>query len=257
MNFQFALHTDVGIQKMTNQDSCCMRQAETDKGNILFALICDGMGGLSKGELASATLIRAFANWFENNLPIILAKENPLDETKYIWDRMMKQQNQIISAYGKENNIQLGSTITALLILEDGQYLIDHVGDTRVYKITDQLAEVLTEDQTLVAREVKNGRLAPELAEKDPRRNVLLQCIGASKVVTPAFYEGKAIKNECFLLCSDGFRHEITTEEIISDLAPSANHSEKEIKEHIIRLIDLNKIRHETDNITALLIKTV
>ena len=53
MNFQFALHTDVGIQKMTNQDSCCMRQAETDKGNILFALICDGMGGLSKGELAS------------------------------------------------------------------------------------------------------------------------------------------------------------------------------------------------------------
>ena len=163
MNFQFALHTDVGIQKMTNQDSCCMRQAETDKGNILFALICDGMGGLSKGELASATLIRAFANWFENNLPIILAKENPLDETKYIWDRMMKQQNQIISAYGKENNIQLGSTITALLILEDGQYLIGHVGDTRVYKITDQLAEVLTEDQTLVAREVKNGRLAPEL----------------------------------------------------------------------------------------------
>ena len=94
MDFLFACNSDVGIQKKTNQDSCCMRQAETDKGNILFALICDGMGGLSKGELASATLIKVFSDWFENNLPLVLSKENPLDEIKYIWNRLMKQQNQ-------------------------------------------------------------------------------------------------------------------------------------------------------------------
>lgn len=257
MDFLFACNSDVGIQKKTNQDSCCMRQAETDKGNILFALICDGMGGLSKGELASATLIKVFSDWFENNLPLVLSKENPLDEIKYIWNRLMKQQNQIISSYGKNLDIQLGSTITAFLILEDGQYLIGHVGDTRVYRITDQSTDVLTEDQTLVQREVNNGRLAPELAEQDPRRNVLLQCVGASKVVEPAFYEGTVERNECYLLCSDGFRHEVTTEEITENLSPSANSGEQDMCDHIQKLIDLNKFRHENDNITAMLIKTV
>ena len=44
-------------------------QAETDMGNVLFASVCDGMGGLAKGEVASATMVRAFADWFENDLP--------------------------------------------------------------------------------------------------------------------------------------------------------------------------------------------
>ena len=59
MNFYTAAHTDVGIKKDTNQDSYCILQAETPKGNILMAVICDGMGGLESGEVASASIIRA------------------------------------------------------------------------------------------------------------------------------------------------------------------------------------------------------
>ena len=55
MNYEFSLHSDVGIKKDTNQDSLCLKQAQTDKGNILLAIVCDGMGGLEKGEVASAT----------------------------------------------------------------------------------------------------------------------------------------------------------------------------------------------------------
>lgn len=51
--------TDIGISKSTNQDSVLIKHASTDKGEALMAIICDGMGGLSKGELASATVIRA------------------------------------------------------------------------------------------------------------------------------------------------------------------------------------------------------
>ena len=257
MEYKIALQTDVGNKKEINQDSCCMKKAITDKGTILMAVICDGMGGLAKGEVASATLIKTFSSWFENELPKILGTKKPLEEVKCSWDRIIKEEIQNIAAYGKGLNLQLGTTITAMLILEDNYYIIAHVGDTRVYKLTDESVSVLTEDQTVVAREIKLGRLTLEQAKTDPRRNVLLQCVGASKVVEPAYYRGMVSENECYMLCSDGFRHVVTNEEILNAFAPSKNNSQEEMQAHIVELVELNKFRHENDNITALLIKTV
>ena len=257
MEYKIALQTDVGIKKETNQDSCCIKEAVTEKGTVLMAVICDGMGGLAKGEVASATLIKTFSDWFEKELPAILAKNKPLDEVEYCWGRVIREQNQNIAAYGKNLKLQLGSTITAMLILEDNRYIIVHVGDSRAYKINDECVKVLTEDQTVVAKEVRQGKLTPEQAETDPRRNVLLQCVGASRIVDPEFYYGAVAPDECYMLCSDGFRHVITNEEILNAFAPSQNHTEDQMHAHIVDLIELNKFRHENDNITALLIKTV
>ena len=50
MNYLTAVHTDVGIRKKTNQDSALVMEATTDKGNVLLTVVCDGMGGLAKGE---------------------------------------------------------------------------------------------------------------------------------------------------------------------------------------------------------------
>lgn len=257
MKYKIALQTDVGIQKETNQDSCCIKEAATSKGTVIMATICDGMGGLAKGEVASATLIKRFSDWFESSLPQILGGDDAVTEIKYQWDRIIKEENHNITAYGKKLKIQLGSTITTMLILEDQRYIIAHVGDSRAYKITNSEAIPLTEDQTVVARAVKQGRLTPEQAKDDPRKNVLLQCVGASKIVEPVFITGSVAANECYMLCSDGFRHEITNEEIVKCFSPENNFDEKVMEQHITELIELNKFRHENDNITALLIKTV
>lgn len=256
MKYLIAVRTDVGIQKETNQDSCCIKVAETKYGQVVMSVLCDGMGGLSKGEVASATLIAAFCNWFDNELGTILSAKDAIDEAKSRWERIIKEQNQIIGAYGRSEHIQLGSTITAQLILYDGSYLIGHVGDSRAYCITNSSITQLTEDQTVVAREVKQGKLTPEKAETDPRRNVLLQCVGASKSVFPEFYYGKVSPQECYMLCSDGFRHLVTSDEIQYTFAPRNNTTEATMERNIEKLIDLNKYRHESDNITALLIKT-
>lgn len=125
------------------------------------------------------------------------------------------------------------------------------------WKSTDASRLINTEDQTLVAREVKMGRMTPEQAERDPRRNVLLQCIGASKVVEPTFICGNYNKNECYMLCSDGFRHVVTANEIQNFFAPSQNSNEKIMKDNIVQLIELNKERQETDNISSILIKII
>ena len=71
MNFYIAGQTDVGIVKSTNQDSLLVKKITTDYGGMVFAILCDGMGGLAKGELASATVIRAFDEWAQNELPIL------------------------------------------------------------------------------------------------------------------------------------------------------------------------------------------
>ncbi len=257
MNYQIALRTDVGIKKQTNQDSCSIQQAETEKGTILQAIVCDGMGGLSKGEVASATVIRTFTAWFEKDLPRLLGQNGSLDDIRHQWSRMIKQQNQNIAAYGKSLGLQLGTTITALLITESGDYLIGHVGDSRVYRITDDTIEMLTEDQTVVAREIQLGHMTPEEARKDPRRNVLLQCVGASRVVEPAFYYGTTKPGQCLMLCSDGFRHTVSSEEIQKAFSPRNNPDEDTMETNIETLIERNKFRHETDNITAVLIKAV
>lgn len=77
MRFKVAAHTDVGIRKDTNQDSYCVLQAETENGDVLMATVCDGLGGLESGELASATIVKAFAKWFEEEpmMPLYIVCE--------------------------------------------------------------------------------------------------------------------------------------------------------------------------------------
>lgn len=256
MEFYTAACTDVGIKKDKNQDSYCLLQAETPKGNILLAVVCDGMGGLESGEVASASIINKFKDWFFENLPFTLSSDSYYDDVKYEWDRIIKSQNQSIAEYGRQHHIQLGSTITAMIIFEDGKYLIGHVGDSRAYEIDDKELKILTSDQTVVANEVRLGRLTTEEAMRDPRRNVLLQCIGASRIVEPDYIGGLAKPEVCYMLCSDGFRHVISIEEIQKAFAPSANNDEAHMRANIVDLIEKNKARGETDNITALLIRT-
>lgn len=250
-----AAHTDIGMKKKTNQDSLLVKIADTSAGKVVLAVVCDGMGGLSQGEVASASVINAFSDWFEKELPRQLAAFD-LDEIRYRWERLIKEQNQRIGEYGRRVKIQLGTTWTALLLIDTREMMIGHVGDSRVYRIDESIA-VLTEDQTVVAREVKRGMLTPEQARRDPRRNVLLQCIGASRLVEPVFSFGQPVPGEVYMLCSDGFRHMITDEEIFQAFAPHVLIDEAVMKEKAKELVELNKQRQELDNISVVLVKIV
>jgi len=249
-------YTDKGIKKPSNQDSLCLKIADTSVGKVVLAVLCDGMGGLSKGEVASASVVNAFSAWFEEELPIQLASKD-YEDIQYRWNRIVKEQNQRIAEYGRKENIQLGTTWTALLLIGSEFLLIGHVGDSRVYRIHQEQLEVMTEDQTVVGREVKRGRMTWEQAKLDPRRNVLLQCIGASKVVEPQFLFSRPVPGEVFMLCTDGFRHLITEEEIKTAFSPSVLKDEGTMKQKAIELVELNKQRQETDNISVLLMKIV
>lgn len=79
------------------------------------------------------------------------------------WDDIIQTQNRRLGAYGEENHLQLGTTVSAILLYKD-QYYIVHVGDSRVYELT-KTAKQLTNDQTFIARELAAGRMTPEQAK--------------------------------------------------------------------------------------------
>ena len=255
MRFSAVYNTDVGIKKKTNQDSLAIKIAETPDGQALFSLVCDGMGGLAKGEVASKEVICAFCNWFDQQFAEMVKNESFSEGAlKYQWLHLAVDMNEKIKAYGEQNGIMLGTTISAILMCR-GRYYIVHVGDSRIYQMSSTVQQ-LTADQTLVAREIAAGRLTPEQAETDSRRSVLLQCIGASPVVEPDFVAGDIQAGATYMICSDGFRHKISNDEIMSKIGPAACGTEAEMEDGCKFLTELVKYRKETDNITVVLIKT-
>lgn len=253
MQILTAYHTDIGISKQTNQDSLGIQIAETSLGTVVMAMVCDGMGGLAKGELASASVIRAFQQWFTHQLPNQLS-DSPEQTIRAQWDSLIQQQNDRIGSYGTRHRIKLGTTLTALLLVDTKFLLIAHVGDSRAYRVTHTL-DLLTEDQTVVHREIAKGNLTPEQAHTDPYRHVLLQCIGASRTVIPEFVVGQPHPQDVYLLCTDGFRHAITDQEMFCAFRPEELTNEQVIEYRVKQLTDLNKQRYERDNITAIVIK--
>lgn len=210
-----------------------------------------GWGGLAKGELASATVVQAFSCWFDKELAYEL--ENPdMQVIGGKWSLMLKDLNVRILEYGQERGISLGTTFTGMLFV-GGQYVIVHVGDTRAYHMGKALRQI-TADQTFVAREIKRGTMTPEQAQTDKRKNMLLQCVGASDVLEPDVLVGYTEKG-VYMLCSDGFRHKVTEQEIYETLNPVKFVNREAMHSNARQLIEIVKQRQEKDNISVILIR--
>ena len=149
--------------------------------------------------------------------------------------------------------MSLGTTLAALLLVDNIYYIIN-VGDSRVYYTKDGFHQ-MTLDQTYVQREMDLGRMTQEEAKTHPRRNVLLQCVGASSVIEPDFYVGEYQRDSLFMMCSDGFRHVITPEEFHEKMKPELMVTEEKMKETAVYFTELNKGRGEDDNISVVLIR--
>ena len=254
MKFIVSAATDIGRVKAVNQDCYRVKVFSTCLGEMVFAVLCDGMGGLSNGEVASSTLVDAFCNWASSRLPELCETGIEDGDIRSDWTALISQCGELLLNYGRQGGFSLGTTVTAMLLTGE-RYYIANVGDTRAYEISGGV-RLLTRDQTLLEREVEQGILTRAEAERDPRRNILLQCVGASETVYPDLFFGKTLPGAVYLMCSDGFRHEITEDEIFCHLNPDRMADSQEMRENLEQLIELNKQRLETDNITAVAVRT-
>lgn len=253
MSYLIAAHTDIGKRSM-NQDAFCVKTAETPEGEVVFAALCDGMGGADDGDKASEETILGLEKWFEKKLPEILQGGADVKKLYQSLEQVLKQQNDALIQYGESHGRKLGTTATALLLYR-GEGMVIHVGDSRIYQIDNTCASQLTEDHSLVAKEVREGKLTPEMARTDKRRNVLTQCVGIRGGIKPQFLNFQEQPKTCFLLCSDGFVHENDIAIIGEKLAPNHIKNEKKMKQGLVELTEHAKDSGESDNITTVLVQ--
>lgn len=255
MEYLVAAYTDTGIKKETNQDSICVRRAAvTGIGETVLAVVCDGMGGLKKGEVASAAAVNAFGRWFDTNLsnfPMLCGVD--FSQIRHHWRMLIEGLHQDLLRYSAKAGVQLGTTAAAFFAYGD-RYLLMNIGDSRIYERKKALRQ-LTQDQSLVAREVAAGRITEDESRHHPQRNILLQCLGTGEQITPVFTEGRVQNDALYLLCSDGLCHELSHKEMEDRFQAIYLKSKDAMTAALREATELCKRRGETDNITALLLK--
>ncbi len=250
MNYVVESISDIGIKRKSNQDSFCYELAQYQGQQLAYLVICDGMGGFAKGEIASAEVLTTFDDWFRKRMPEILEAGFSAEALREEWYSMAAAENLRISEYAEANRLKMGTTLTAALFLGE-QYYILHVGDCRLYEIRESEVLQLTHDHTVTQREIDNGELSPQDAERDSRQHILLQCLGAGRAIAPDFVVGTIRSGSSYLLCSDGFRHKFSKEEMQKQLNAQNNSTKKKIQKNLTTAIEQIKDRGETDNITA------
>ena len=261
MSFKVDAYSDKGVKKNVNQDALVIKQAKVNGvGNICMGILCDGMGGLSCGEVASSAFVNRMDSWFRQELPYLFSDPNAteplngkqnehpaallLSRVEGQWKKLVQEMNDRIKDYGVSKGMRLGTTVVAIIIIGD-KYLTMNVGDSRAYKFTKRQMEQISHDHSYVQQQLELGRMSAQEANASDKKSMLLQCIGASETVIPEFFSGTIEKNQHFLLCSDGLWRKLEAKEIM-DIAPQRNGINK-LAELVIR-------RGETDNISGLIV---
>lgn len=253
MNYTVECVTDVGISRKNNQDSAFYAVADHKGEKLACMVLCDGMGGYAKGEIASAELTKTFEDWFRAELPVLLREGFSGEKLRTAWFALAESENGRLSAYARQGGFKMGTTLTAALFVANAYYVI-HVGDCRLYELSDGQLRQLTHDHTVTQQAIDKGELDPEFAESDPRNHILLQCLGAGRDIYPDFLTGDIRPGSTFLLCSDGFRHKFSREEMEKSFPADKNKTKQQQQRNLSEAIGEIKERGEKDNITACLL---
>jgi protein phosphatase len=143
----------------------------------------------------------------------------------------------------------MGTTLTAVHV-GAGEIAIAHVGDSRAYRLRDGVLALLTEDHSLVAELVRQGKLTEREADEHPQRSIITRALGPEPDVEVDTLTHRGHAGDVYLLCSDGLTsmlHEARLREILSS-APTLERAARE-------LIAAANAAGGRDNITVVLFR--
>src|SRR5579859_5049492 len=222
--------TDTGRQRRENEDSAI--------ASAPLFVVADGMGGARAGEVASQIAIESF----QQGMPDSGNAEAQLSE-------LVKAANRAIydRAHAEPDLRGMGTTLTAAY-LDDAQFAIAHVGDSRAYLFRDGELRRLTQDHSLVGELVARGKLTEEQAAEHPQRSIITRALGIERDVDVDTWTHPARAGDVLLLCSDGLTSMIS-EERIAEILSSARGLERAGS----RLIEEANRAGGRDNITVVL----
>lgn len=232
--------TDVGKLRDVNQDYYFISD------ELGLYILADGMGGYAGGEIASKLATEAAARYITNNFPSI--NHDPENIQKLIKDAI-EYANMVVYDKAKTHELldKMGTTLEICLIYENKAY-IGHIGDSRIYRIRKDIIRKITTDHSYVQKLVKDGTITKEEAEDHPKKNMLMKALGCEAYVEPDIITKGFLKEDTFLICSDGLTNMVSEEEIKRIV-------EEDIIKAPAKLIEKANENGGYDNITLIIIR--
>jgi serine/threonine protein phosphatase PrpC len=201
--FSFGM-TDVGRRRPHNEDSLLFDD------ELGLYVVCDGVGGNAKGEVASAESVDLVQSWVKRWRKTMSAHvADPTPENSGLVRRLLESAVQsacyMVFGMGQLDPRQTGmsTTLSSLLISANTAY-IAQVGDSRVYLTRDGKTAQLTEDHTLVNFRLKLGLITAEEAAHSPGKNVITRAVGHQDYVEVDTLDLEIQPGDRFMLCTDG-----------------------------------------------------
>lgn len=235
MEYIFDYLTDKGGFRNENQDNACVIRANTDSDcDIVMSMVCDGVGGLSDGALASRSVIKYLEKIFLDNA----GKVKNFSDFQKLCERIengIRTINHKIIEYSKEKQEALGTTLSLLLLYEK-KYVLYNVGDSRIYVLRRKKINQLTHDQVC------------------PNTNVLTQCIGVTVNLKPEMMRGTSKKGDVYFMCSDGYYHRLNDLLIVDYLQADIIPDKAAIVHALTQLLSVIRSEGEEDNATAVVL---
>jgi protein phosphatase len=235
MKTNFVGITDTGVVRSVNQDSYYI----DPEGR--FFIVADGMGGHAGGQEASQMAVSEIRNYLEQKW------ESEESSADLLEQALINANNSILEDQEKNpNRKDMGTTVVILILRE--QPWTAHVGDSRLYRFSDNKLTQVTYDHTWVAQALKSGEIKPEVAKVHPWRHVLCQCLGRKDQQEPDINTVELKPGDVLLLCSDGLTEEVS-DRLIEDYLKS-DLSLEEISQNLVKSA---KQAGGSDNITIIL----
>lgn len=233
---RFAARSDVGMVRVKNDDSAYV-------GRYL-AVVADGMGGHAGGNVASASTVLDLVHLDRKDY-------DDGDDANQLADEIQTA-NTLLSELVNANPqlAGMGTTVTALL-LNGNRLEFAHIGDSRAYRLKDDVFEQISIDHTFVQRLIDEGRLKPEEADVHPHKNVLMRVLGdvdASPELDLDSFEVDA--GERWLLCSDGL-NAVLSDELIERILRET----PDLQSTVDTLVDLTLAGGSPDNVTIAVVE--
>ena len=204
---RMAAGTHVGVTRQVNQDSYA-----TAPG---LAVVADGMGGHRGGEVASAIAAKEMISRFD------------APELDALVTGVGHANRRILDEAAADPKLHgMGTTVVALGLIDvaDGVALgAINVGDSRMYRLTGNVLEQLTEDHSLVEALVREGRITAAEAKVHPQRNIVTRALGVIEHVEVDSFHFVPKIGDRYLLCSDGLFNEVDANTIATILATEAD----------------------------------
>lgn len=234
--------TDKGNVRESNQDAYAVGEFSDE---VVWAVVCDGMGGAAGGNIASALAVKVISDKINASY-----REKMRDSSiRNILDSALTAAN--IEVYDmadtKPELHGMGTTVVCAIV-RDNQVFIAHAGDSRAYVLSNGSINQITTDHSMVQVLLSKGKITNEEAENHPNKNIITRAVGVDKVIDIDFDQIDLDDDSTLLLCTDGLSNYVTNEDIVEIMSDGKHYAFAD------RLVQKANENGGGDNITVVVI---